>query len=144
MTEAEFKQEVPLVRTSVLGVGISAIDLRRAVSLMFDAVRRRRKGYVCVTGVHGVMEAQRDECFRRVLNEAFLCTPDGMPMVWMSHFQGRHDVSRVYGPDLMLDVLEQSQGLGVRQFLYGGHDGSGDLLRRKLLERFPALQIVGV
>ena len=144
MTGAEFRSEVPLVRTSVLGVGISAINLQTATSLMFDAIRRRQKGYICVTGVHGVMEGQRNERFREVLNEAFLCTPDGMPMVWMSHVQGRRSVSRVYGPDLMLEVLEQSQALGVRQFLYGGHNGTGDLLRRKLLERFPALQIVGV
>jgi len=144
MTGAELKSEVPLVRTSVLGVGISAIDLPMAVSLMFDAIKRRQKGYVCVTGVHGVMEAQRNERFRNVLNGAFLCTPDGMPMVWMSHIEGRRAVSRVYGPDLMLEVLEKSQGLGVKQFLYGGHNGTGDLLRRKLLERFPKLEIVGM
>jgi N-acetylglucosaminyldiphosphoundecaprenol N-acetyl-beta-D-mannosaminyltransferase len=91
-----------------------------------------------------VMEAQRNDQLRAVLNKAFLCTPDGMPMVWMSRLQGRSRVSRVYGPDLMLEVLEQSQASGVRHFLYGGHNGTGDLLRRKLLERFPKLQIVGV
>lgn len=111
---------------------------------MFDAIRRREKGYICVTGVHGVMEARRDPAFRRVLNDSFLCTPDGMPMVWMSWLQGRRETSRVYGPDLMQEVLERSPKHGVRHFLYGGHNGSGELLRRKLLERFPGLQIVGV
>jgi N-acetylglucosaminyldiphosphoundecaprenol N-acetyl-beta-D-mannosaminyltransferase len=111
---------------------------------MFDAVRRREKGYICVTGVHGVMEAQRDPAFRRVLNDSFLCTPDGMPMVWMSWLQGRRETSRVYGPDLMQEVLQPSPKHGVRHFLYGGHNGSGELLRRKLLDRFPGLQIVGV
>lgn len=35
--------------------------------------------YVCVTGVHGVMESQRDPELRR--NAAGLVTPDGMPLV---------------------------------------------------------------
>src|SRR5687768_1204237 len=90
------------------------------------------------------MEAQRDESFRQVLNHAFLCTPDGMPMVWMSWLQGRRGISRVYGPDLMEEVLRQSPARGARHFLYGGHNGTGERLRQKLLERFPGLQLVGV
>lgn len=111
---------------------------------MFDAIARREKGYICVTDVHVVMQAQRDEAFRSVLNSAFLCTPDGMPIVWMSRLQGHLNVSRVYGPDLMQEVLQKSSSLGTRHFLYGGHDGSGLLLKRKLIERFPGLPIVGL
>jgi N-acetylglucosaminyldiphosphoundecaprenol N-acetyl-beta-D-mannosaminyltransferase len=70
-------------RVNVLGVGISVLNLQTALDEIAEAIRARRKGYICVTGVHGVMEAQSDESFRKILNEAFLCTPDGMPMVWM-------------------------------------------------------------
>ena len=42
---------------NVLGIRIDAVNMTRAVAIMEAAVRRRRKGYVCVTGVHGVMEA---------------------------------------------------------------------------------------
>ena len=38
---------------------------------------RGQDGYVCVTGVHGIMEAQADESFRNILNHSFLTTPDG-------------------------------------------------------------------
>ena len=47
-------------RVNVLGVGISVLNLRTALDAIADAVRARRKGYICVTGVHGVMEAQDD------------------------------------------------------------------------------------
>ena len=33
-----------------------------------------KRGYICVTGVHGVMEAQTDSEFRHILNRAFLNT----------------------------------------------------------------------
>ena len=62
-------------RVNVLGVGVSVLNLRTAVDAIADAVRARRKGCICVTGVHGVMEAQNDPVFRKILNEAFLARP---------------------------------------------------------------------
>ncbi|MEI9959617.1 MAG: WecB/TagA/CpsF family glycosyltransferase [Limisphaerales bacterium] len=130
-------------RVNVLGVGLSIINLQTALAAIADAVRDRRKGYICVTGVHGVMEAQADENSRRILNGAFLCTPDGMPMVWMGKIRGHSEMRRVYGPDLMLDVCAWSESSGCRHFFFGGAEGVAEELRRKLMARFPKLQVVG-
>lgn len=130
-------------RVNVLGVGISVLNLGTALAAMAEAVRTRRKGYICVTGVHGVMEAQADAAFREILNGAFLCTPDGMPMVWAGKLDGHREMSRVYGPDLMLDVCAWSETSGCRHFFYGGADGVADLLAQKLKAKFPRLEIVG-
>ncbi len=48
-------------RANVLGVGISAINMQDALGLSERLLREHGKGYVCVTGVHGIMEAQRDD-----------------------------------------------------------------------------------
>lgn len=69
-------------RFNVLGVALSAMNLRIATDTVLAALHAQRKGYVCVTGVHGVTEAQDDPAFRRILNAAFLNTTDGMPLVW--------------------------------------------------------------
>lgn len=130
-------------RVNVLGVGISVLNLRTAVAAMAEAVAARRKGYICVTGVHGVMEAQTDAGFKDILNRAFLCTPDGMPMVWAGKLNGQREMSRVYGPDLMLDVCAWSESSGCRHFFYGGADGVADLLVEKLRARFPKLEVAG-
>lgn len=130
-------------RVNVLGVGISALNLQSALAEVAEAIRARRKGYICVTGVHGVMEAQSDEAFRTILNNAFLCTPDGMPMVWVGKMNGQSDMSRVYGPDLMLDICEWSQTNPCRHFFFGGAEGVADLLAEKLKARFPKMEIVG-
>ena len=130
-------------RVNVLGVGISAINLRMALAAMAEAVAEHRKGYICVTGVHGVMEAQDDPAFRRILNGAFLCTPDGMPMVWVGRWRGHREMRRVYGPDLMLEVCAWSQTQACRHFFCGGAPGVAELLRARLTARFPGLQVVG-
>ena len=113
---------------NVLGVGVSAINMDLALEAIAGALDRREKGYICVTGVHGVSEAQRDEGFRQILNRAFLCTPDGMPLVWVGRWQGRKEMGRVYGPDLMLAVLELSEKKGYRHFFYGGANGVAEAL----------------
>ena len=130
-------------RVNVLGVGISALNLQSALAEIADAIRARRKGYICVTGVHGVMEAQSDDAFRRILNNAFLCTPDGMPMVWVGKANGQSQMSRVYGPDLMLDICAWSESNPCRHFFFGGAPGVAELLGEKLKARFPKMEIVG-
>lgn len=130
-------------RVNVLGVGISAMDLDSAAAAVLGALEQRSRGYVCVTGVHGVMEAQADPAFRRILNQAFLNTPDGMPMVWMGRCQGFRNIGRVYGPDLMLKVCELSVSRGCTHFFYGGAPGVATALKQRLEHRFPGLKTVG-
>jgi N-acetylglucosaminyldiphosphoundecaprenol N-acetyl-beta-D-mannosaminyltransferase len=128
---------------NVLGVRISALNLDLAVAAVVRALDQKTKGYVCVTGVHGVSEARHDPAFRQILNRAFLNTPDGMPMVWMGRLQGFSQMGRVYGPDLMLRVCEVSASRGFTQFLYGGAPGVAEDLKRRLEQRFPGLKIGG-
>ena len=79
-------------RVNVLGVGVSVLDQDRAREFLFAALRQGRRGYVTVTGVHGVSEAQNDPLLRDIFNSALLVTPDGMPMVWMGKMQGHASI----------------------------------------------------
>lgn len=130
-------------RINVLGVGLSVLNLKTALAAIAQAVKTKSKGYICITGVHGVTEAQDNPAFRQILNRAFLCTPDGMPMVWLGKLHGHPEMSRVYGPDLMLDVCAWSESSGCRHFFYGGAPGVAELLAEKLKARFPKLQVAG-
>lgn len=130
-------------RVNVLGVGISVLNQTRAREILFDAVRRNRRGYVTITNVHGVSEAQSDPALKTIFNKALLCTPDGMPMVWIGKSHGHKEMGRVYGPDLMLNLCEHSRAEGFTHFLYGGKPGVADDLRRTLENRFPGLRVVG-
>jgi N-acetylglucosaminyldiphosphoundecaprenol N-acetyl-beta-D-mannosaminyltransferase len=130
-------------KANILGVGVSAINLPQAVALILEAVQTNHKGYVAVTGVHGVSEAQTDPEFRRILNRAFLNTPDGMPMSWVGRLQGFHEMNRVYGPDLMHQLAAASLRGKVRHFFYGGSTGVAGSLKEKMESRFPGFIVCG-
>ncbi len=127
----------------LLGVNMSVLNIPDAVRRILKAVEQRQRGYICVTGVHGIMESRADASLRAILNNAFLCTPDGMPTVWMGKLSGHHDMSRVYGPDLMLAVMEATRDKPVRHFFYGGQEGVAEDLKVKLEQRFPGVNITG-
>jgi N-acetylglucosaminyldiphosphoundecaprenol N-acetyl-beta-D-mannosaminyltransferase len=117
--------------------------MTQALSIIDRWIAHRQQHYVCVTGVHGVMESQRDEGLRRIHNDAGLVTPDGMPLVWLSRLHGHSHVGRVYGPDLMLALCEHSLSKGYNHFFYGGGEGVPELLANNLQRRFRGLRIVG-
>ena len=131
-------------RFNVLGVSVCAMNLPIAAEAILTAARERRKGYVCVSGVHGVTEAQNDPGFRQILNRAFLNTTDGMPLVWLAkHCVGGSNIERVYGPDLMLELFEATRGGSVSHFFYGGAPGVAADLKSNLEARFPGVRVVG-
>lgn len=130
-------------RFNVLGVGVSALSLTQATALVMAARSQKQLGYICVTTVHGVSEAQTDPAFRQILNRSLLTTPDGMPLVWLGRYQGYKQITRVYGPDLMLAVCDAGRAIGLRHYFYGGHPGVVTALKQRLVSRFPQLAVVG-
>lgn len=133
---------VSLPKANVLGVGIDALTMRTAVHEIVSAVLTRHKGYVCVTGAHGVMEARRDPSLARVFRDALLVVPDGMPTVWMGRLQGL-SMARVFGPDLMVAVLQEPRLANAKHYMCGGAPGVAKQLEQVLMRRLPGLRIVG-
>jgi N-acetylglucosaminyldiphosphoundecaprenol N-acetyl-beta-D-mannosaminyltransferase len=130
-------------RANVLGVGVHAIDMEATTSILVRHVKEKRKGYVCLVGVHGVMEARRDHGLRTVFAEATLLVPDGMPTVWIGHMQGHSRMRRVFGPELMIEIFSREEFRNCVHFLCGGEPGVAEKLRGEMLGRFPWVQIAG-
>lgn len=128
---------------NVIGVNVSAIDMGMALDTIEYWIDSNARQYVCVAGVHGVIESQRDEALREIHNRAGMVTPDGMPLVWASRLFGRKLVSRVCGPDLLPACCERSVKRSWRHFFYGGALGVPELLEQQLTQCYPGLNVVG-
>jgi N-acetylglucosaminyldiphosphoundecaprenol N-acetyl-beta-D-mannosaminyltransferase len=126
-------------RYNVLGVGVSALTFAQARDLVLGVRGQLRRGYVCLGTAHGLTEAQRDPELKKIYNDSWLTTPDGMPLVWL----GPRGVERVYGPDLMLAVCDTGRAIGLRHYFFGGAPGVAEELRAKLTARFPGLEVAG-
>lgn len=128
---------------TILGIPVDPLHMESALSRIAVMLSEHRKGYICMLGVHGVMEAQRDPKLAQIYARSSLVVPDGMPTVWLGRWQGFRAMQRVTGPDLMLEIFRRPEFAHCTHFLYGGKEGIADELRQSLSERFPWARIVG-
>lgn len=130
-------------KVDVLGISIGVLTPDRLMSEVESMVASGFHTYITFTGVHGVMECQRDPTLMEVFNSASIASPDGMPLVWAGRWAGLKMGSRCYGPECMLLACQLAASKRWPIFLYGGKPGVADLLAERLIEKFPGLQIVG-
>jgi N-acetylglucosaminyldiphosphoundecaprenol N-acetyl-beta-D-mannosaminyltransferase len=123
-------ESIPLPTHRIFGVSISRLGLTDSIRYCLERARDRKGGYVCFVNVHTVTEAHDDPALKRVLNEAALSTPDGVPLVWLSKLRGEPVETRVCGPDFMEKVLKDFPGVG--HGFVGGSPG----LPETIIERY--------
>jgi N-acetylglucosaminyldiphosphoundecaprenol N-acetyl-beta-D-mannosaminyltransferase len=128
----------------VLGVQVHALQIPDVIHQMEAWISHRcGSHFIAVTNVHVLMEARHSLSFKRVLDSADLCVPDGMPLVWIGRSRGYSLKRRVYGPDLLLDFCRETSARGYRHFFYGGARGVPEALATKLKCQFPMLEVAG-
>lgn len=94
---------------------------------------------------HPIVEARGDEHLARVLQRADCNVADGMGSVWAARVLSATDRprQRVYGPDVMLALLERGRERGWSHAFVGGTE---EVLRRlvdRLTQRMPDLRVDG-
>ena len=130
-------------RFRVLGVRVSITNMHLAVETVDEFIRMGARGYICVTGVHGVMESQSDRELLEIHNHSFLTVPDGMPLVWLGKLNGFRNMGRVYGPDFMIEVCARAAERGYKIFLCGGAAGVAEDLKITLEQKCCGLKVAG-
>lgn len=127
----------------VLDIDVAALRMEEAISMIQDELWMHRKGYICMAAVHGIMAAHRDPQVAAFFAQSRITLPDGAPTVWVGRWQGHKQMQRIAGPDLMLEIFRRKEFSRYTHFLYGGEPGVADLLRERLMFRYPWARVVG-
>ena len=127
----------------ILSSHIDPTSYTQAVSQIIAWANRGEYHSVFAANVHMLMEAYDSPVFRHVVNSADLVTPDGMPLVWALRLKGYPNQERVYGPTLMLYLLDAASKAGIKVGFFGSTEKILDKLSEKVKIEFPGL-IVGV
>ena len=126
----------------ILNSRIHPITNHEATQLIIAWAAAGDKRYVCAANVHMVMEAYDSTDFKDVVNSADLVTPDGMPLVWVMRLRGYKQQERVYGPTLMLKILQAAENENIPVGFLGGQPGVLNKLVAKMIKVYPSLKIV--
>ena len=101
-------------------VYISRTTPQKTIAAITQAIEEGRNEYICVSNVRTTANAnkKKNREYRNLMNNAFMCTPDGMPLVWMARLWGLKDVQRTVGPDIFTAMLNNKES-GIKHFLLG-------------------------
>lgn len=130
------QQRIPILKTN-----IDPTSYTSTVSQIVTWASCAESRYVCCANVHMVMEAHDSPAFGQVVNSADLVTPDGVPLVWLMRMRGIPKQERVYGPTLMLKVLEAAEANAIPVGFVGGRVEVLARLVQRMKELFPNLKI---
>ena len=131
-------------RFCILDVWLTGIRFENAVSRILSFAGDGKKHYICVFAVESILCAHREPRLAEIANNADMILCDGMPLVWLGRKSAKLDITRCYGPDIMLKVIQEGCDLGIKHYFYGGDCEDTILkLKQNLREKFPCINIVG-
>lgn len=126
----------------VIGTQVHCVEYKTLQDSLLTLSKQAKAAYICFANVHMLMEAYDLKEYQAIVNSADIVTPDGMPLVWMMRLKGQKNQERVYGPTLMLQVLEAAAREKIPVGFYGGKPEVLQFLVRNMQERFTNLNIV--
>lgn len=125
----------------VIGIRVDSTSYPTLTRQTMEWAAVSESRYVCVANVHMMMEAFGSPSFRKIIENADLVTPDGMPLVWVLRLKGQRNQPRVYGPDLMLHVLESAAREKIPIGFYGGTPEVLESLIKRVQARYQDLNV---
>lgn len=130
-------------RINILGVGIDRHNMAEALETVKEFLAGDRPRMVMTPNSEMIMAARDDEAFREVLNSGDLVVADGIGVVYAARILKDPLRERVAGFDLASAALEFLSETGGTAYFLGGRPGVAEKAKEKLLEKLPALQVVG-
>jgi len=133
-----------LSKERILSINVSRGKHAEFVDSILDLGRKRKSSYVCVANVHMLVEAHWSGDFQRVVNQADVVTPDGMPLA--KSFKVLHNIEqdRVDGMSLLPLLLQKAIDEDMAVYFYGSSrkiiEQTGNFIRKN----YPLLRVVGI
>lgn len=130
-------------KTELINFGITTGTYPAFVNHIITNAPARQSSVVCVANVHMFIEAQKDEDFRKMVNDAEMVTPDGKPLCWALRILNGVRQERVAGMDLFPSLLKEAAKNAIPVYFYGGSDEMMKKLLSLLDEVLPKLPVAG-
>lgn len=132
-----------VVKRNILGIKIDSLTFAEAIRQIDSLIVTKKSSHVVTLNPEMVMVAQKDNGFRRIINQANLVIPDGKGLMLASQFLGKPLRQRITGVDLTWAVCKLAEDRGYRVFFLGGKAGIAKEASRRIKKLHPYLKIAG-
>ena len=129
---------------TILKVKVHALTMAQTVALIEQFIASGQPHQLTTVNPEFVVEAQRDEEFRRIINGASLALPDGIGLLKAARFLRTTPLpERVAGSDLVVRLAELSHRKGYRIYFLGAREGVAEKAIERLKALYPLVNVAG-
>ncbi len=134
---------MPPPQIEILDTPVHRVTMDQTVQIVSQFMLEPRLHQIATTNPEFVMTAQKDVDFRRILQSADLCIPDGVGLLYAARWLGDPLPERVPGSELVYRLAETAASHGWRLFLLGAAPGVAQAAADIFQTMYPALRIAG-
>jgi len=128
---------------SILNVKISDISIIECLGTIDNAINTGKKIQICTTNNEFIIEAQKNNSFKNILNNSAISTADSTGVVWAIKRQYKKTLTRIPGIDLFLEICKVAPKKYYRIFLLGGDKNVALKTKNILQKKYIGIHIVG-
>jgi N-acetylglucosaminyldiphosphoundecaprenol N-acetyl-beta-D-mannosaminyltransferase len=132
----------------ILGIPIDGLDLSETldrIETLITIGRVKRKSHqVATANTDFLVKALKDVQLSKILQQADICTPDGMPLVWAARLLGAPVPGRVAGADMVPALATRAAQKGFSVYFLGAEPGVAARAAEILQQHNPGLKIAGI
>lgn len=127
-----------MIKLEILGVYLDSISLIESLSFISWQIKQGKQTYIATVNPEFIIEAQNDESFRNILNQAGLAICDGFGLKLAAMVLYSKRLIRVTGVDLTQAILD-AKNENFKIYLLGGGEGVAQAVK----EKYSQAKIVG-
>lgn len=127
----------------VWGVPLRPLTLEGTLQAVSALIEKNEPSFFITANTHYLMLSEEQPELRALNERATFIVADGAPVVWAARRAATPLPERVAGSDLIFELSRLAAQAGYRVFLAGGGPGVAEEAARRLVERYPGLQVVG-
>ena len=131
------------MKIEIFGVGVDNDSWSEVTDKLEGFLSKGKKYYIVTPNPEMIVQAQKDEEFKKILSSSDLAIPDGVGLIWAAKVLNLDLKEKITGTDLAEKICELSAKKSYRIFFLGGKDNIGLRAKKNLEDRYPGLNIVG-
>ena len=130
-------------RVNIHGVKIHNVTMQEAVETVLGWVSGDSIHAVYTPNAEIIMQAQRNQDLKNILNEAGLLIPAGAGVILGSKILNTPLKEKVSGVDLIKNLFKASAGKSISYYILGGQPGVAEMAAVNILSEYGKVNIKG-
>lgn len=127
----------------ILGVRIDEVNMEEAVEKAKFFLKSDHINMIFTPNPEFIVNADKDEEFKNILNSSSLNIPDGNGIVWASKKIKKPLKERVAGFDFIHKIFDLGKDNNISFYFLGARPGVAEKAKDKLIEKYRGIKIVG-